>query len=83
MNDHPIYQILYFGLLAERRGCSAESHASAAATPAALYTELNAAYNLGMAPEHLRVAVNDEFVPWDHPLRTGDTVALLPPMSGG
>ena len=29
------------------------------------------------------VAVNDEFVPWDHPLKPNDQIAFLPPMSGG
>ena len=83
MNRGSFYQIIYFGLLAERRGVGAESVESAAATPAALYAELCAAYQLGISPEHLRVAVNDEFVSWDHPLHAGDTVAVLPPMSGG
>jgi len=77
------YRVLYFGLLAERRGLGAERLESAAATPAAIYAELEAAYQLQIAPEHLRVAVNDEFVAWDHPLQAGDTLALLPPMSGG
>ena len=35
------------------------------------------------ATERMRVAVNDEFVAWDHALVSGDTVAFLPPMSGG
>lgn len=83
MSAPSFYQILYFGLLAERSGRSEESFASTAATPAALYRELNAIYQFGMAPRHLRVAVNAEFVSWDHPLAAGDTVALLPPMSGG
>ena len=54
-----------------------------AITPAALYAEVDLAYQLGFAPEHLRVAVNDEFTDWDRPLQSGDTVAFLPPMSGG
>ena len=31
----------------------------------------------------LRLAVNDSFVDSDHPLEEGDTVALIPPVSGG
>ena len=31
----------------------------------------------------LRVAVNQEYVGWDHPLRPGDEVALFPPVTGG
>jgi molybdopterin synthase sulfur carrier subunit len=31
----------------------------------------------------VRVAVNKEYVPFDHPLRPGDEVALFPPMTGG
>ena len=83
MSPNATYQILYFGLLAERRGLSEERMDSASATPAAIYAELNAAYQLGIGPAHLRVAVNDEFVSWDHPLQSGDMLAFLPPMSGG
>ena len=83
MNPHSNYQILYFGLLAERRGLGTERIESAAITPAAIYAELHGTYQLGIGREHLRVAVNDEFVNWDHPLQSGDSVAFLPPMSGG
>lgn len=77
------FTVCYFGLLAERRGLSEESLSSAAITPAALYAELDAAHSLGLSISDFRAAVNDEFVSWDHPLSPNDTVALLPPMSGG
>ena len=77
------FTVSYFGLLVERRGLSEEKVESAAETPAALYAELDAAHQLGLAIENFRVAVNDEFVPWNHPLGSGDRIALLPPMSGG
>lgn len=31
----------------------------------------------------VRVAVNQDYVPWDHPVRPGDEVALFPPVTGG
>ena len=77
------YQICYFGLLAERRGRAEESMSHPAATPAELYDALNTEHHLGMLARDLRVAVNDEFVAWDHPLQDGDRIALLLPMSGG
>ena len=33
--------------------------------------------------EGVRVAVNEEFVTDAHPLRSGDVVAFIPPVSGG
>lgn len=75
--------VCYFGLLAERRGLTDERVTTAATTPTALYVELDAAHGLGVSISGLRAAVNDEFVPWDHPLSENDRVALLPPMSGG
>ena len=38
---------------------------------------------LQLAPENLRVAVNDEFGDWRQPLAEGDTVVFLPPVAGG
>lgn len=77
------FTVNYFGLLVERRGLSEETVQSTAETPASLYAELDAAHQLGLAIGNFRVAVNDEFVPWNYPLNTGDRIALLPPMSGG
>jgi len=31
----------------------------------------------------IRIAVNQEYVPYDHALREGDEVAVIPPVSGG
>jgi molybdopterin converting factor small subunit len=56
---------------------------SAARTPQELYEELRAQRGLQLAPESLRVAVNDEFGDWSQPLVEGDTVVFLPPVAGG
>jgi sulfur-carrier protein len=34
-------------------------------------------------PKAVRVAVNQTYVPWTHPVRPGDEVALFPPVTGG
>lgn len=75
--------ICYYGLLAERRGLAEERVESHAATTAELYAALDSIHRLGLVTRDFRVAVNDEFVAWDHPLREHDAVAFLPPMSGG
>ena len=71
--------VCYYGLLAERRGLAEERVTTAATTPSGLFAELG----LGVSLSSLRAAVNDEFVSWEHPLKDGDSIALLPPMSGG
>ena len=83
MNALRSYQILYLGLLAERRGLDTEAVASPHTTPRTLYAELDAAHRLGLDPAHFRAAINDEFASWDQPLADGDHVAFLPPMAGG
>jgi molybdopterin converting factor subunit 1 len=83
MNEEQQLTVLYFGLLGERRGLPTERLGTSAATPLELYLQLAAEHPLGLAPDHLRVAVNDEFVAWDHRFKSGDRVAFLPPMSGG
>ena len=73
----------YFASLREQRGLSEETLATAAATAKTLYTELRAKHGFPLPPERVRAVLNDEFAPWDAPLRTGDTVAFLPPVAGG
>lgn len=77
------YQIQYLGLLAERRGLPSEMIEQGPTTPEELYLELSACHSLGLAVRDVRVAVNDEFSPWDRTLENGDRIAFLPPMSGG
>lgn len=34
-------------------------------------------------PKALRVAVNQTYVGWSHPVKPGDEVAIFPPVTGG
>lgn len=83
MSGGKTFTVLYFGLLAERRGLAEEKVNSQANTLATLYAELDAAHGLGLKTENFRVAVNDEFAAWDQEIEGGESVAFLPPMSGG
>lgn len=76
-------RIEYFALLREQRGLTAESLATAAATPAALYEELRARHGFTLPAAHVRAAVNGEFVPADAALREGDIIVFIPPVAGG
>ena len=75
--------VRYFAMLREQAGRSSEELQTQAATPADLYEELRRRHGLTLAPEFLRVAVNDEFGDWRAPLADGDTVVFLPPVAGG
>ena len=75
--------VRYFAVLREQAGRSAEELETQATTPRELYEELRRRRGLTLAPEFLRVAVNDEFGDWRSPLANGDTVVFLPPVAGG
>jgi molybdopterin converting factor subunit 1 len=76
-------QVNYFAWLRERAGCEGELLETTAATPAQLWTELDAQHDFATERRHLRVAVNDAFAGWDTPLAEGDRVVFIPPVSGG
>jgi len=75
--------IQYFALLREQAGRSEEQVETAAPTAAALYAELQARHGFTLPKRALKVAVNDEFAPWDQALGTGDRVVFIPPVAGG
>lgn len=75
--------VRYFAVLREQAGRSSEELETQATTPRELYDELRRRRGLTLAPEFLRVAVNDEFGDWRSPLADGDTVVFLPPVAGG
>jgi sulfur-carrier protein len=76
-------QVSYFAWLRERAGRDGEMIDTSAATPAQLWTELDARHDFSTERRHLRVAVNDAFAGWDTPLSEGDRVVFIPPVSGG
>ena len=73
----------YFAHFREERGLSKEMIFTTAETPRDLYADLQNRYKFKLSPESLRVAINDEFVEWDTPLRAADTVVFIPPVAGG
>jgi molybdopterin converting factor subunit 1 len=75
--------VRYFAVLREQRGLTVETIATGAATPAALYAELQARHGFKLTPALVRAAVNDAFAPMDRRLAAGDTVVFIPPVAGG
>lgn len=74
-----------FAALADAAGArELELELSAGATGRDLLNLLSARYPkvAALAPS-LRLAVNQEYVPWDNPLASDDEIALIPPVSGG
>jgi molybdopterin-guanine dinucleotide biosynthesis protein A len=76
-------KIQYFALMREQAGRSEEMLETSAATPADLFSELNARYGFTLSREQLKVAVNSEFSDWSRRLSAGDAVVFIPPVAGG
>ncbi len=53
------------------------------ATPADAWGQLSSRYDLGPLPRSFRCAVNSEYAAWNDPLKDGDELAVIPPVSGG
>lgn len=75
--------VLYFAILREQAQKEQEIHETHAQNPAELYAELQAIYHFDLPKERLRAAVNHAFCTWETELHDGDTVAFIPPVSGG
>lgn len=76
--------VLFFAVLREAAGTSCQNvDAPAGATAGDLARRV--LDTLPSIPRSLPVsiAVNEEFVEPDYPLHDGDTVAVIPPVSGG
>lgn len=76
-------KIQYFAVFKDLAGSSEEAYEGSAKTPLDLYKELQAKYQFHLESTQLRVAINDQFQPWDAILQEGDKVTFIPPVSGG
>jgi sulfur-carrier protein len=75
--------VRYFAILREQRGLAEEEISTSASTARELYEELRGIHGLTLPSSRLRVAVNDEFGPWESEVHAGDALAFLPPVAGG
>ncbi len=78
-------KVLFFGRLKELIGRAEDSIGIADAATVEQLFALYAARNPELAKyrSSLVASRNQEFAAWDTPLRSGDEVAFLPPVSGG
>lgn len=82
-------KILYFAWMRQRIGTAAEDIAcpSGVETVDALIDWLvdqGEGYRTAFRKrEAIRAAVNQEYVPFDHPVADGDEIAFFPPVTGG
>lgn len=76
-------KVIYFAQLADIAGKAEETRELADSSPAALYAEIRAAYSFPHEFKQLQVAINHELSAHETPLKDGDSIAFLPPMTGG
>ncbi|MGC3982029.1 MAG: NTP transferase domain-containing protein [Steroidobacteraceae bacterium] len=83
LNSMLTLQLQYFAIFREQAGKRSESWSTQATTPAEIYAELQQRYGFKLNREQLKVAVNNEFCEWQQPLKSGDSIAFIPPVAGG
>lgn len=76
-------RVRYVAILREQRGLAEEDLATEAGDAGELYALLSGRHGFSLPSQRLRVAVNDEFAAWTAPIKDGDVLVFLPPVSGG
>ncbi len=81
---HSTIAVRYFAVLRDASGKSSEQvQVEAGASAGQVYSMLAERYGFPLGLSEVRVAVNDEFARPDQLLKAGDTLAFIPPVSGG
>ena len=76
-------KILYFAQLADLAGKAEEVREFSSITVIELYKQLAQEYQLPHKFSQLQVAINHELCAHKKELNDGDSIAFLPPMTGG
>jgi len=82
MNTKTI-RVYYYALLREERGLSEEFFKTTALTAEELYQELSEKHKFKLAPDMVKVAINNEFAQWQDELKDNDSIIFIPPVAGG
>jgi len=75
--------VTYFAQLKELTGTSSETIQTDSETPAGLFEEIRAKYNIPLKRKGMMVAVNGDFTDWTSPLSEGEEIVFIPPVAGG
>ncbi len=76
-------EVKYFASMREAVGKSEEIVETNASTVKELFSQMCREYHFNGETQHFKVAVNEEYAPFSHQLKEMDTVAFIPPVSGG
>jgi len=76
-------KILFFGKLKETWNTDEIIIETGSNDIASLYEELLKRTSEAPHKESIKIAINDEFVNWNSEVKDNDTIAFLPPSSGG
>jgi molybdopterin converting factor small subunit len=76
-------RIEYYALFKACAGKPAEEAEAAGGDPARLYDALRRRYKFPLHRSLVHLAVNDAWASWESPLRAGDRIVFIPPVSGG
>ena len=75
--------VLLFASYADALGPTVELQLGAEPTVADVVQRLTSLPAGGRLPPRPLVAVNQSYATYDHPVRAGDEVAVIPPVAGG
>lgn len=75
--------VLYFAQLRQQSGTGEESIETSAETVRELFQEVGQRHSLTLSARHIKAARNEAFCSMETALAENDTIAFMPPMSGG
>ena len=76
-------KVKYFAAMRELANKTEEIVETNAQSPIELYDELKNIYDFQISMDHLKVAINDEYVDFTNPINELDTIVFIPPVAGG
>ena len=75
--------VKYYAVLRQQSGITNETIETSARTVSDLYIEVSKRYSFQLPQRSMKVAVNDNFAPWDYEMQDCDLVVFIPPVAGG
>ncbi len=73
----------YFAIFKDQAGVASETIQTNAVTARELYAQIARRHRFSLEEDRLRVAINEDFRPFDSKLQDGDEVVFIPPVAGG